>query len=176
MPGLSLVDIAFALLRICIFMYLYLYLIYLYLHFYVYVLYSLLSVLQRAFSSWRQPISLRGARKNEESKGKNNWSRKKIIGDDFLLLFIIAAYSFWSRPTKPYQSVFILNFSSAQYLRLHCTFSMRMGALVHQRCCSASFPKSSRFVKDNWKLHSSFVVGPFTYDFQSLNRWLEQLF
>ena len=110
MPGLSLVDIAFALLRICIFMYLYLYLIYLYLHFYVYVLYSLLSVLQRAFSSWRQPISLRGARKTEESKAKTNWSRKKIIGDDFLLLFIIAAYSFWSRPTKPYQSVFILNF------------------------------------------------------------------
>ena len=94
-----------------------------YLHFYVFVfafsyicicifmyLYSLLSVLQRAFSSGRQPISLRGARKNEESKAKNNWSRKKIIGDDFLLLFIIAAYSFWGRPTKPYQSVFILNF------------------------------------------------------------------
>ena len=108
MPGLSLVDIAFVLLRTCIFMYLYL-------HFYVFdyilmYLYSMLSVLQRAFSSWRQPISLRGARKNEESKAKNNWSRKKIIGDDFLLLFIVAAYSFWGRTTKPYQSVFILNF------------------------------------------------------------------
>ena len=91
MPGLSLVDIAFALLRICIFMYLYLYLIYLYLHFYVYVLYSLLSVLQRAFSSWRQPISLRRARKNEEQR---TTGAENIIGDDFLLLFIIAAYSF----------------------------------------------------------------------------------
>ena len=55
--------IAFSCICICIFMY----------------LYSLLSVLQRAFSSWRQPISLRGARKNEESKAKNNWSRKKSL-------------------------------------------------------------------------------------------------
>ena len=111
MPGLSLIDIAFLLLRTCIFMYLYLHFAFLCICMCIFMyLYSLLSVLQRAFSSGRQPISLRGARKNEESKAKNNWSRKKIIGDDFLLLFIIAAYSFWSRPTKPYQSVFILNF------------------------------------------------------------------
>ena len=111
MPGMSLVEIAFALLRTCIFMYLYLHFAFLCICMCIFMyLYSLLSVLQRAFSSGRQPISLRGARKNEESKAKNNWSRKKIIGDDFLLLFIIASYSFWSRPTKPYQSVFILNF------------------------------------------------------------------
>ena len=149
--------IAFSCICICIFMY----------------LYSLLSALQRAFSSWRQPISLRGARQNEESKAKNNWSRKKSLETIFFFSSSLPHTPFEADQPNHTNQFSFWTFSTAHFLLLSCTFSMIMRALVNQRCCSASLSKSSRFVKHNWKLHS---VGPFAFDFQSLTRWRGQLF